>query len=89
MRVTKEQVERLAKARIEYDRAIDWIAHGEQAERSGHIEPTLTTERLRDMADAAGARIERRDYAGHASWRFEAFGVEFYHMEEIPEGGDA
>ncbi len=55
MRVTKEQVERLAKAKAEYDRAIDWIAHGEQAERSGHIEPTLTTERLRDMADAAGA----------------------------------
>lgn len=89
MRVTKEQVERLAKARIEYDRAIGLIACGERAARSGHIEPTLTAERLRAMADAAGARVERRDYAGHASWRFEAFGVEFYHMEEKTEGGDA
>ena len=87
MRVTKEQVERLARAKAEYDGAIDSIL-GREPMR-WHVEPVTTLARLREYADAAGERVEVRESCGYTMHRFEAFGVEFYRMVKKTEGGDA
>ena len=87
MCVTKEQVGRLARAKAEYDDAVDSIL-GRRPMRL-HVEPVATLARLREYADAAGERVEVRESYGFAMHRFEAFGVEFYHMVKKTEGGDA
>lgn len=87
MRVTKEQVERLAKSRIEYDAAFDEAVLGEEPRRS-HLQAVLSYESLKALADAAGQRVAKRIGSKYVTWAFELGGVEFFHIEEL-EGGDA
>lgn len=87
MRVTKEQVERLAKAKAEYDDAEDSI-RGYRPRRV-HLEPVESLARLRELAKAAGARVEVDESTGYVTHRFDVLGVEFYHVVDKPKGGDA
>ena len=78
MRVTKEQVERLAKAKAEYDDAEDSI-RGYRPRRV-HLEP---------VESLARARVEVDESTGYVTHRFDVLGVEFYRVVDKPKGGDA
>lgn len=87
MRVTKEQVERLAEARREYEFALrDITDRGKPVKWVG--EPVKNVDMLRDMAEAAGERVEREKFDNHESHRFYSRGVEFYCLRRV-DGGDA
>lgn len=86
MRVTKEQVERLADARREYETALrDITRPGSAVKWVG--EPLASLEMLRALADAAGERVECDDFGGHRTHRFYCRGVDFYRIERTDGGG--
>lgn len=87
MRVTKRQVERLAKAVVEYDEARNAVLNPEVA-RWHHVEPVLDAGDLDAIAGAVGAKVETREGRSFVTSHVEAYGVEFIHVEE-KEGGDA
>lgn len=86
MRVTKEQVERLADARREYECALRDITNPGAVKWVG--EPLTSLEMLRAMADAAGERVECDESGAHRTHRFYCKGVDFYRIERV-KGGDA
>lgn len=81
MRVTKEQVRRYAEAVVSYDDARNAVLNPE-ATRWYHVEPVVRMDDFEAMAEAAGKDVSTRESERFVTSFFEAYGVEFIHVEE-------
>lgn len=86
MRVTRRQVMRYAEAVVSYDDARNAVLNPE-ATRWYHVEPVVRMDDFEAMAEAAGKDVRTREGESFVTSFFEAFGVEFIHVEEKKGGG--
>lgn len=78
---TREQVERFAKSKVEYEEARRDVVSPELRRVGHYIEPVSKRGTLAAMADAVGESVVRTAYDDRVSWSFEFGGVEFYSIE--------
>ena len=86
MRVTRRQVMRYAEAVVAYDDARNAVLNPE-ATRWYHVEPVVRMDDFEAMAEAAGEDVRTRESERFVTSFFEAYGVEFIHVEEKEGGG--
>lgn len=86
MRVTRRQVRRYAEAVVAYDDARNAVLNPE-ATRWYHVEPVVRMDDFEAMAEAAGKDVRTREGESFVTSFFEAYGVEFIHVEEKEGGG--
>lgn len=86
MGVTRAQVRRYAEAAIAYDDARNAVVNPE-ATRWYHVEPVVRMDDFEAMAEAAGKDVRTREGESFVTSFFEAYGVEFIHVEEKEGGG--
>lgn len=79
--VTKEQIERFAKAKVEYESARRDVVTPDLRRSSHYIEPVSPRVTLFAMAEAVGESVARAAYDDRVTWSFEFGGVEFYSIE--------
>lgn len=87
MGVTRAQVRRYAEAVVDYDEARNAVLNPE-ATRWYHVEPVVRMDDFEAMAEAAGKDVRTREGESFVTSFFEAYGVEFIHIEK-KKGGDA
>lgn len=86
MGVTRAQVRRYAEAVVAYDDARNAVLNPE-ATRWYHVEPVVRMDDFEAMAEAAGKDVRAREGESFVTSFFEAYGVEFIHVEEKEGGG--
>lgn len=86
MGVTRAQVRRYAEAAVAYDDARNAVLNPE-ATRWYHVEPVVRMDDFEAMAEAAGKDVSTREGESFVTSFFEAYGVEFIHVEEREGGG--
>ena len=78
---TREQVERLAKSKVEYESARRDVVTPDLRKSKYYIEPVSKRGTLMAMAEAVGESVDRTAYDDRVTWSFEFGGVEFYSIE--------
>ena len=81
--VTKEQVERFAAAKVEYEEARRDVVMPELRRSGRYIEPVSQRRTLSAMAEAVGENVCRTADGDRVEWSFVFGGVEFFHIEGL------
>ena len=79
--ITREQVERFAKSKVEYEEARRDVVTPDLRRVAHYIEPVSPRGTLLAMAEAVGESVARAAYDDRVEWSFEFGGVEFYWIE--------
>lgn len=87
MGVTRAQVRRYAEAVVDYDEARNAVLNPEATRWWYHVEPVVRMDDFEAMAEAAGKDVRTRESERFVTSFFEAYGVEFIHVEEKEGGG--
>ena len=78
---TREQVERFAKSKVEYEEARRDVVTPDLRRVAHYIEPVSKRGTLFAMAEAVGESVGRTAYDDRVEWSFEFGGVNFYSIE--------
>lgn len=80
---TREQVERFAKSKVEYESARRDVVTPDLRKSKYYIEPVSKRGTLMAMAEAVGENVCRTADGDRVEWSFVFGGVEFFHIEGL------